>query len=345
MKILIVVDMQNDFIDGTLGTKEAQKIVPSVRKKIDEYVKSGDKIIFTRDTHGEDYLETNEGKNLPVKHCIKGTRGWNITAEFNGIENKYQIVDKITFGSDKLYTYVQKSNEIELVGLCTDICVISNAMILKAFLPEADITVDASCCAGVTPQSHMNALDAMKMCHIKVKEQGRVILDTERLYLREMTETDFPALCKILMDKDVMYAYEHAFDEKEARDWLENQFKRYKNDGFGLWAVVLKETGEMIGQCGLTKQDYNGVQVIEVGYLFQKAFWSKGYATEAAVACKKYAFEKLNEEEVYSIIRDNNISSQKVAVKNGMTKKDEFVKHYYGIDMPHFVFSERRNEN
>lgn len=170
-----------------------------------------------------------------------------------------------------------------------------------------------------------------------------MILETERLYLREMNQGDFSSLCKILQDKDVMYAYEHAFDDIEAQEWLDKQFKRYNQYGFGLWAVILKETGEMIGQCGLTMQDCNNRQVLEVGYLFQKAFWHMGYASEAAIACKKYAFEVLHADEVFSIIRDTNTASQNVAKRNGMTVTEEFVKHYYGIDMLHLVFSIKKN--
>lgn len=168
-KVLIVVDMQNDFIDGTLGTNEAQAIVPNVKKKIEEYKKSGNTVIFTRDTHDKDYLQTQEGKNLPVEHCIKDTDGWAISSELNTSDSL--IIDKNTFGSVSLMTYISenyKDAEFEVIGLCTDICVISNALMLKAFLPEATITVDASCCAGVTVQSHKNALEAMKMCQIKI---------------------------------------------------------------------------------------------------------------------------------------------------------------------------------
>ena len=171
-----------------------------------------------------------------------------------------------------------------------------------------------------------------------------MILETNRLYLRKMEQSDYTALCKILKDKDVMYAYEHPFSDAEAQDWLNKQFARYENDGFGLWAVVLKETDEMIGQCGLTMQDVEGRQVVEVGYLFQKAFWHKGYCTEAAMACKEYAFERLNIDEVYSIIRDNNLPSQRVAKRNGMVVTGSFVKHYYGIDMPHLVFSVKKGK-
>ncbi|MEG2039195.1 MAG: isochorismatase family cysteine hydrolase [Oscillospiraceae bacterium] len=168
MKTLIVIDMQNDFIDGSLGTPEAQIIVPKVKNKIDEYIKNNDKVIFTRDTHFEEYLNTQEGKNLPIKHCIKGTNGWNITSKFDSIEDKCTVIDKLTFGSSELPAFIDKTDEIEMVGLCTDICVISNAMILKAFFPEIKISVVSSCCAGVTPKTHENALVAMKMCQINI---------------------------------------------------------------------------------------------------------------------------------------------------------------------------------
>ena len=163
-KTLIVVDMQNDFIDGSLGTAEAQNIVNNVKEKILLYKQSGGNIIFTRDTHNKDYLETPEGKKLPVEHCIKDTSGWQI-ADGLYVEGA-EIVDKPTFGYMGWNRY--EFDDIELVGLCTDICVVSNALILKATFPDAKITVDASCCAGVTPQTHKAALDTMKMCQIDV---------------------------------------------------------------------------------------------------------------------------------------------------------------------------------
>lgn len=169
MKILIVVDMQNDFIDGALGTKEAEKIVANVKEKIDTYRSNNDEVIFTRDTHFENYLETQEGKNLPVKHCIKDTFGWQISSKLDVADSV--IIDKPTFGSTKLMEYLlskQNISEIQLVGLCTDICVISNAFLLKAALPEVLISVDSRCCAGVTPESHNRALESMKTCQIMV---------------------------------------------------------------------------------------------------------------------------------------------------------------------------------
>ena len=170
MKYLIVVDMQNDFIDGALGTKEAVAIVPSVKEKIENF---DGKIIFTRDTHEADYLSTQEGKNLPVEHCVRGTGGWQINAELEALR-KNEAIDKPSFGSVELAQMLKAENEkekiesIELIGLCTDICVISNAMLIKAFLPEIPVEVDASCCAGVTPESHQRALDAMAVCQIKI---------------------------------------------------------------------------------------------------------------------------------------------------------------------------------
>ena len=164
MKTLIVIDMQNDFIDGSLGSKEAVAIVPQVKEKIDAYRENGDEVIFTRDTHHEDYLNTNEGHYLPVVHCIENTRGWEIREGlyFEGAE----IINKPSFG----YTgWKEKSfEEIEIIGLCTDICVVSNALILKALFPEIKISVDPKCCAGVTPESHAAALETMKMCQIEI---------------------------------------------------------------------------------------------------------------------------------------------------------------------------------
>jgi nicotinamidase-related amidase len=172
MKTLIVVDMQNDFITGTLGTPEAQAIVPKVKKKIEEYVSRGDKVLFTRDTHYSDYLTTPEGLKLPLEHCIVGTHGWNIhhdlTTNARPFDNAY-CINKLAFGYDNWGLWEDElSDEVELVGLCSDICVISNALILKVTFPEIEITVDASCCAGTTPENHKAALQVMKSCQINV---------------------------------------------------------------------------------------------------------------------------------------------------------------------------------
>lgn len=165
-----------------------------------------------------------------------------------------------------------------------------------------------------------------------------MILETERLQLKELTQSDFTDVCKLLKDPVVMYAYEGAFNDREVQDWLDKQFRRYQNDGFGLWGLVEKTSRELIGQCGITYQEYNGAQVAEVGYLLRKEFWHKRYATEAAIACKEYAFHTLNFNEVYSIIRDTNIASQNVALRNGMREIDRIVKHYRNVDMPHLIF-------
>ena len=171
-----------------------------------------------------------------------------------------------------------------------------------------------------------------------------MILETPRLTLREMTQGDYPALAEILQDEKAMFAYVHAFTDEETQAWLNRMLERYRTDGFGLWAVVLKETGEMVGQCGLTWQTFARQRVLEIGYLFQRKHWKSGYAIEAARACKHYAFETLHADEVFSIIRDNNVASMNVAIRNGMTIRGKFVKHYCGIDMPHFAFSVRRDE-
>ncbi len=170
-KLLLVIDMQNDFIDGALGTKEAVSIVPYVKEVIQNF---DGKVLFTRDTHFENYMDTQEGHNLPVPHCIKGTEGWEICPELKVLCTE-EPIDKITFGSMELPNVVKKIPDLEsitLIGLCTDICVISNAMIMKAFYPELPIIVDAKACAGVTPESHQNALNAMKMCQIHVVNES-----------------------------------------------------------------------------------------------------------------------------------------------------------------------------
>lgn len=166
-KILIVVDMQNDFIDGALGTKEAVAIVPHVKDVIESF---DGKVYFTRDTHFENYMETQEGANLPVPHCIKGTDGWQIRAELDALR-KTEAIDKLTFGSSALVDVLKAEKDIEsitFVGLCTDICVISNVLVVKAFFPEVPLIVDAKGCAGVSPESHQRALEAMNVCQIKI---------------------------------------------------------------------------------------------------------------------------------------------------------------------------------
>ena len=165
-----------------------------------------------------------------------------------------------------------------------------------------------------------------------------MILETERLYLREMNQSDFDSLCSILQDEDTMYAYEGAFSDDEVQEWLDKQIFRYQKWNFGLWAAILKETDKMIGQCGLTMQQWKDQEVLEIGYLFERSHWHQGYATEAAKACKQYAFEKLNASEVCSIIRDSNTASQNVAMRNGMVMKDQWIKHYKGVDMPHYRY-------
>lgn len=166
-----------------------------------------------------------------------------------------------------------------------------------------------------------------------------MILETERLILREMEQDDFKDLAEMLQNPKVMYAYEHDFTDEDVQIWLERQRKRYEQYGFGLWAIILKETGEMIGQAGLTMQSYKGREVLEIGYLLKHHYWHCGYAREAAAGCKNYAFEQLDKEKVHSIIKVDNLASIKVAESIGMTKEDEFITQYYNGDMLHFLYS------
>ena len=170
-KVLVVIDVQNDFIDGALGSEQSQKVIPNIVNKIKEYDPWN--VYLTRDTHYENYLDTQEGRNLPTVHCIEGSDGWQLHSEVAAAAGSAMVVDKPTFGSNKLAGILmseraQESLEIELVGLYTDICVVSNALLFKAAMPEAPITVDASCCAGVTNERHKAALETMKACQIKV---------------------------------------------------------------------------------------------------------------------------------------------------------------------------------
>lgn len=180
-------------------------------------------------------------------------------------------------------------------------------------------------------------------------DAGKRILETERLFLREMTDQDYGSLCRILQDAETMYAYEHAFSDREAADWLQNQKRRYGLYGTGLWAVVLKETGEMIGQCGLTWQPVPAAYApsgaaLEIGYLFRRDVWHHGYASEAAAGCRKFAFEVLKVPRVCSVIRENNAASRRVAERNGMKPVMTYVKHYYGMDMPHMIYETENRE-
>lgn len=163
---LIVIDMQNDFIDGSLGSSEAKAIIPNVKKKIEDYRKAGKEIIFTRDTHKENYLDTYEGKHLPVEHCIEYTNGWEISSDIGFNPDEDAQINKGTFGWTDWSDL--ELNSVEICGLDSDVCVISNALIIRAQFPKIDITVDASCCAGVTPEKHKAALEVMKSCQIEV---------------------------------------------------------------------------------------------------------------------------------------------------------------------------------
>lgn len=165
-----------------------------------------------------------------------------------------------------------------------------------------------------------------------------MILETKRLMLREMTQDDFADLAGMLKDPDVMYAYEHDFSDEDVQVWLDRQRGRYEKYGFGLWAMILKETGEMIGQAGLTMQPHRGGEVLEIGYLLKKKHWKHGYAREAAEGCKKYAFETLKAGKVHCVIKADNYASQRVAESVGLRKADEFITQYYNGDMLHYLY-------
>ncbi len=166
-----------------------------------------------------------------------------------------------------------------------------------------------------------------------------MILETKRLYLREMNQSDFEDLAEILQNPRVMYAYDHDFSDNDVQEWLNRQITRYKKYGFGLWAVILKNTDEMIGQAGLIMQPYKDTEVLEIGYLLKERFWHYGYVSEAANGCKEYAFEQLNRDKVYSIIKSDNYASMKVAKSMGMKKEDEFMTQYYNGKMLHYLYS------
>ena len=169
------------------------------------------------------------------------------------------------------------------------------------------------------------------------------LFESERLGFRRLTQEDYPLVCSFLQDAQVMYAWEHAFSDEECHQWLDRQIGRYEKDGFSLWAVIRKEDGAFLGVCGLTMQPFDGRMVPEIGYLFKKEHWHRGYAAEAAIACREYAFDVLQIDEVYSIIRDSNAASIAVAKRNGMTQVGSLVKHYYHMDMPHLVYSVRKD--
>lgn len=170
-ELLVVIDMQNDFVTGSLGTKEASAVAGNVREKIASYIENGQEVVFTRDTHEENYSGTQEGRFLPTVHCIRGTAGWELIPEISSLSEGRKIFDKPSFGSVELAEYIRDGayDSVEFIGVCTDICVVSNALLVKAYAPELPVSVDASCCAGVTPESHDSALLTMKMCQIIIK--------------------------------------------------------------------------------------------------------------------------------------------------------------------------------
>ena len=177
------------------------------------------------------------------------------------------------------------------------------------------------------------------------KVSGMIVIETERLILREMTLDDLPATRDIVCDEQTMYAWNGAWSEEENIAGIEKQIRGYREDGFGRWAVATKETGKVIGICGLQNCDTDKDTVLEIGYLFNRAYWGNGYAAESAIACKRYAFDVLKADEVFSLVRDTNLASINVAIRNGMLVRRRFTKHFKGEDMPHYVFSVKNGED
>lgn len=169
-KALIIVDMQKDFVTGALGTKEAQAMLPRLLKKLDAIVAEGAiDLIFTQDTHSDNYLDTQEGRNLPITHCIKKSDGWQIVPELQKFTQRAKaVIEKKAFGSTRLPSLLKQYEVVEFAGVCTDICIISNALLIKAFYPEQRVQIDAACCAGSTPEAHQKALDVMANCQCKI---------------------------------------------------------------------------------------------------------------------------------------------------------------------------------
>ena len=178
-----------------------------------------------------------------------------------------------------------------------------------------------------------------------MRQSTTQVIQTDRLYLRETTWDDYPALAAILQDAETMYAYEGAFTDEETKQWLEKTLKRYEECGFGLWSVILRDTGDMIGHAGITWQTVNEIQYLEVGYLFNRRFWGHGYALEVAKACKEYAFCVLDADRVVTIVRDTNLSSMNVAIRNDMVIRERFTKYYKDVVMPHYRFEVIRGEH
>lgn len=174
-KALIIIDMQNDFVTGPLGTKEASEMVPRLVEKLEAIVEEGAvDLIFTQDTHADNYLETQEGRNLPVKHCIKKTDGWQIIPELQKFTPRAKaVIEKKAFGSTRLPSLIKPYEVIEFAGVCTDICIVSNALLVKAFYPEQRVQIDAACCAGSSPDAHQKALDVMRNCQCKIINEGK----------------------------------------------------------------------------------------------------------------------------------------------------------------------------
>ena len=321
MKIQKVITDKKQYLDLLLLADEQENMIDRYLEQGTMYVLNDNGIIAVCVVTDEDN-KALEIKNIAVKPEFQ-RRGYG-KAMLDFITKKYKdSYDIIQVGT----------GEVPAVITFYEKCGFQKSHKIESFFTD-----------NYDHEIYEDGIKLIDMIYLSFTYCKDKILETERLYLREMTEADFPFLCKHLQDSDVMYAYEHPFSDSEVWEGINKQLNRYKKCGFGVWAVILKENGKLIGQCGLSMQDCGGKEVLEIGYIFQKKYWHKGYASEATVACREYAFNKLNAGEVFSIIRDTNIASQNVAKRNGMSIRGQFIKHYYSIDMPHFIFSVKKDE-
>jgi RimJ/RimL family protein N-acetyltransferase len=343
-EVLVVVDMQNDFVAGALGSDAARAVVPFVCEKIRMHREAGrGSVCFTMDTHGEDYLETQEGRKLPVAHCVKGTDGWQLCPEVAAYAGGAQLFEKPAFGSARLAESLaamhrtQPIDGVTFVGLCTDICVISNAMLLRAFLPETPVCVDALCCAGATPDGHGTALAAMRACQIDT------VMETRRLLLRPWRASDAEALYRHASGLDVGPAAGWAAHTsvEDSRDIIQTVLSAPET-----YAVVRKDTDEPVGSIGLMTRDGRhsaemGEDEGEIGYWIGKPFWGQGLIPEATEALLRHAFAGLGLSAVWCGYYDGNEQSRRVQEKCG------FRYHHTeeNKDCPQLGDGERRTEH
>ncbi|MDR1778685.1 MAG: isochorismatase family protein [Clostridiales Family XIII bacterium] len=350
--VLIVVDMQEDFVTGALGSAAAEAIVPYVNEKIAWHVNGGrGPLIFTKDTHGADYLETQEGRNLPVPHCVKGTAGWEVVEPLRGWEaSQCRVFEKPAFGSAVLAETLAEENKkeaitsITLTGLCTDICVISNAMVLKAFLPEVPVAVDLLCCAGVSRESAATALAAMRACQIETH------METPRLLLRPWRAADAEACFKYAGNPVIgsSCGWPVHKDVADSQEVIRTALSAPET-----YAVVLKETGEPVGSIGLLTGEavHTAARVDgegEIGFWVGEPYWGQGLIPEAVqYAFLRHCFENVGLDALWCGYFEGNAKSQRVQEKCGFryhhTEEDKLCVPIGELRTTHFTYLSRED--